>query len=365
MESSNMRCFLTALFSPAGWAKFTLPNIVLIHTLHCGQNFFVDIHSKKQDIIRMSRMKFIDKVLSVRPEPLTAAGLKILQVNVGYRCNMTCKHCHVSGGPARTEVMDEETTKRVVEVFASNPFEVLDITGGAPELTPSFRWLITEAAKAAKHIIARTNLTIFFEQGMDGLPEFYRDHQVELIASLPDYLEDSVDRVRGSGTFKKSIAALQKLNVLGYGVESRLPLGLVYNPQGMSLAPAQAVLESDYQRELKERFGISFTRLYTFTNMPIGRFREYLVRTNNLDKYLETLFNAFNPMALDGVMCRQLINVGWDGRLYDCDFNQVLGLAASAGAPDHIRNFDYRALAKRRISVDEHCYGCTAGQGST
>ena len=315
---------------------------------------------------RMTMSKFGQQVLSVNAGPLRALEMKILQANLGYRCNMACKHCHVSGGPARAEVMDAETAGRVVRVFLDNPFESLDITGGAPELNPNFRMMVTEASKAGRRVTVRTNLTIFLEEKMGDLPEFYRDRNVELIASLPYYLEDGVDRVRGGGAFKKSIEILQKLNSLGYGVDpSGLSLCLVYNPQGMFLAPSQCALEAEYKRELKGRFGVSFTRLYTFTNMPVGRFKDFLSRTGNLDKYLGKLSSAFNPANLDGVMCRHLVNVGWDGRLYDCDFNQALGLSTAPDAPRHISGFDHAALSRRTIAVDDHCYGCTAGQGST
>jgi radical SAM/Cys-rich protein len=314
----------------------------------------------------MSNTKFIDKLTTVKAGPLKALDIDILQVNLGYRCNMACKHCHVSAGPARTEVMDENTAEKVLRVFLDNHFETLDLTGGAPELNPSFRMLVTGARNAGKRVISRTNLTIFFEEGMEDLAGFYRDRDVELIASLPYYLEDSVDRVRGSGTFRKSIEALQTLNALGYGKEPSGPsLCLVYNPQGMFLAPAQCTLEAEYKRELKDRFDVSFTRLYTFINMPIGRFREFLIRTGNLAKYLEKLSAAFNPATLDGIMCRHLVNVGWDGTLFDCDFNQVLGHKTVSDVPRHIDHFDFAALAGRAIDVDDHCFGCTAGQGST
>jgi radical SAM/Cys-rich protein len=314
----------------------------------------------------MTTMKFEQELRAVNAEPLRALDIKILQVNLGYRCNMTCKHCHVSGGPARTEVMDAETAGRVLRVFLDNPIDALDITGGAPELNPNFRMLVTEANKAGRRVIVRTNLTIFSEEGMGDLAEFYRDRNVELIASLPYYLEDGVDRVRGGGAFRKSVEVLRKLNSLGYGDgPSGLSLCLVYNPQGMFLAPAQCVLEAEYKRELKNRFGISFTRLYTFTNMPVGRFKDFLARTGNLDKYLGQLSSAFNPSNLDGIMCRHLVNVGWNGNLYDCDFNQALGLSTTPDAPRHISGFDYAALSHRTIAVDDHCYGCTAGQGST
>lgn len=314
----------------------------------------------------MPDMKFSEKIISIRSEPLKALESRILQVNLGYRCNMTCKHCHVSGGPARSEVMHSEIAEQVLRVFLTNPFETLDLTGGAPEMHPSFQLLITEARKAGRRVLSRTNLTIFFEKGMDHLPAFYRDQHVELIASLPYYLEDGVDRVRGAGTYRKSIESLATLNSLGYGADtSGLDISLVYNPQGMFLSPAQGILEAEYKRELKQRFGVSFTRLYTFTNMPLGRFKDFLVRTNNLDSYLAKLSSAFNPSTLDGVMCRYLVNVGWDGKLHDCDFNQALGQSTDADAPQHIKDFDYQAISARRISVGDHCYGCTAGQGSS
>jgi radical SAM/Cys-rich protein len=314
----------------------------------------------------MNITKFEQKILSVKPEPLQALGIRILQVNLGYRCNLACKHCHVSGGPARTEVMDEKTAAMVLRVFAESLIETLDLTGGAPELSPNFRRIVADARKMGRHVVVRTNLAVFFEDGMEGLPEFYRDHGVELIASLPYYLEDNVDRVRGSGSFKKIIAALRQLNDLGFGNgDSERPLNLVYNPQGAFLAPDQTMLEAEYKRELRVRFGISFTRLYTFSNMPIGRFKDFLQRTGNLVKYLDKLSCAFNPRTLDGVMCRSLVNVGWDGALYDCDFNQVLGLPVSPETSRHIRDFDFDALSKRKITVGDHCYGCTAGQGSS
>ncbi len=311
-------------------------------------------------------MKFQDKVIETGEKPLQALQSRILQANLGYRCNMGCKHCHVSGGPARPEVMDQKTAEQVLRVFLENPFELLDLTGGAPELNPSFRLMVAEARGAERKVLSRTNLTIFFEKGMEYLPEFYREHQVELIASLPYYLEENVDRVRGAGVYRKSIESLQVLNRLGFGMESsNLTISLVYNPQGMFFAPDQQTLESEFKRELRERYGVFFTRLYTFTNMPIGRFRDYLIRTNNLNAYMEKLSRAFNPATLDNVMCRHLVNVGWDGTLYDCDFNQVLGLGMHADLPRHITGFNYAKFTGRTITVDDHCYGCTAGQGSS
>ena len=242
---------------------------------------------------------FKEKIRETSPQSLERLDLKILQVNAGYRCNLACKHCHISGSPARREVMNAKIAEKVIRVVTENPFETLDITGGAPELNPTLRTIITETKKAEKSVTVRTNLTIFFEQGLELYPEWYRKQSVDLIASLPYYLEDSVDRVRGIGTYKKSIEALKILNGLGYGIDSTGPsLSLVYNPQGMFLAPSQCSLETEYRRELKERFDISFTRLYTLTNMPVGRFREYLVRTGNFDKYMDKLAAAFNPVTL-------------------------------------------------------------------
>ncbi len=292
--------------------------------------------------------------------------MSVLQVNLGYRCNLACQHCHVAGGPARTEVMDRATAESVLRVLLENPLETLDLTGGAPELNPNFRWLVAEARRAGRHVIVRTNLSVFFEPGLEETPRFLREHGVEVVASLPCYLEDNVDLVRGSGTFAKCIAGLRQLNELGYGNGSPdLKLSLVYNPRGPFLAPAQGVLEEDYRRELGARYGISFTGLFTFTNMPIGRFRDFLVRTGGFEQYLGKLACAFNPQTLDGVMCRRLVSVGWNGAIHDCDFNQVLGLAVTPEGSRHIASFDYEALSRRTIAVDDHCYGCTAGQGST
>jgi radical SAM/Cys-rich protein len=312
----------------------------------------------------MKETKFSARVLSSQSDPLAAMEIATIQVNVGYRCNLACRHCHVEGGPQRTEVMERGTVDAVLAALVNSGIGTIDITGGAPELNPHFRHLIAEARALGKHVIVRTNLAVFSDDGMAGLPEFYRDHDVELVASLPYYKEDKVDRVRGNGAFRKSIAALQRLNSLGYGSAGRL-LNLVYNPPGAFLAPDQAVLELEYKKELRDRFRISFDRLYTFTNMPIGRFREFLVRTRNLDKYLDTLARAFNPATLGNIMCRHLISVGWDGRLFDCDFNQVIGLPVHPGAPDHITGFDRAALARRVIETGDHCFGCTAGAGSS
>jgi len=314
----------------------------------------------------MKKNKFIDAVRSAGSEPLAAKDIAVLQVNMGYQCNMACSHCHVSAGPARTEAMDKSTVDAILQVLADNPIGTLDITGGAPEMNPLFPSLVNSARKMNNRVIARTNLTVFFEKGSEGFPEFYRDHEVELIASMPCYLEENVNATRGNGVYQKSIEALRRLNSLGYGDETgKLSLSLVYNPAGPFLAPAQCTLGADYKRELKARHGIVFNRLFAFTNMPIGRFRDALAKSGKIEAYEEMLASAFNPATLEKVMCRSLVSVGWDGKLYDCDFNQVLGIPVAADAPQYIRSFDLSALSRRSISVDDHCFGCTAGQGST
>lgn len=311
-------------------------------------------------------VEFNNKVSEVLRTPLLSAGVQSLQVNIGYRCNMACTHCHVNAGPDKSEVMDKNTADQILAVLNRHAVRTLDITGGAPELNPHFAYLVTAAKKAGCHVIARSNLTIFFEKGFEYLPEFYRDHDIEITASLPYYLDSSVDRVRGEGTFEKSIRAIKHLNSLGYGDSTGMRrLNLVYNPSGTFLTPEQKSLEEDYRRQLGAHHNISFDHLYVFSNMPIGRFRNHLEKTGSLEKYLKTLEDSFNPSTLDNLMCRHLISVGWDGALHDCDFNQVLGLPMHDSCPQHIRDFDHERLARREIRVGDHCYGCTAGQGST
>jgi radical SAM/Cys-rich protein len=311
-------------------------------------------------------MKFTDKVASTQFHPLHATEIRILQVNLGYRCNLSCKHCHVESGPERKEVMNRETMDYVLSASNKDSVKTLDITGGAPELNPHFTSFVQQARQNGNHVIVRSNLTIFFEKGMEYLPEFYRNNNVEIIASLPYYRQSTVDRIRGNGAFEKSIDALRNLNSLGYGNSSgEAVLNLVYNPQGAFLPASQESLEDEYKKELRRSYGITFNRLYTFTNMPVGRFKAFLVKTGNLDTYMRKLACSFNPQTLESVMCRHILNVGWDGKLYDCDFNQMIRLEIPDSYPGHIRDFDYSLLSKRKIAVDDHCFGCTAGQGST
>jgi radical SAM/Cys-rich protein len=308
-------------------------------------------------------MRFEEKVIDALSGPLRAGGIDVLQANLGYRCNMSCKHCHIDAGPGRAKSMGKETAGAILSVLENTDIRVLDLTGGAPELNPNFRYLVAGAHNMGRQVIVRTNLSIFFETGMENLPEFFVDNNVEVIASLPYYIEETVDSVRGKGAFEKSIRALRKLNELGYG-SSRI-LNLVYNPPGAYLPAAQAELEEEYKRELKKRFGVAFSGLYAFTNMPLGRFREFLVRSGQLEKYMERLVASFNPATFESVMCQKILSVSWDGTLYDCDFNQAVGLQVNSGSPRHIGEFEYEMLSNRQIEVGEHCFGCTAGRGST
>ncbi|HUJ73729.1 MAG TPA: arsenosugar biosynthesis radical SAM (seleno)protein ArsS, partial [bacterium] len=278
-----------------------------------------------------------------------------------------CKHCHVDAGPDREEVMSRETLQACLDVLRRHSFPTVDITGGAPELNPHFRWFVERAAPLCPHVIVRSNLTIITtNKRHQDLPRFFREHRLHVISSLPYYESSFTDRQRGQGVFERSITALKLLNAEGYGQPgSGLELDLVYNPAGAFLPAPQASLEADYRRELAARHGIVFNRLYTLTNLPISRFLEYLEASGNLEDYLERLVNAFNPAAALGVMCRNTLSIGWDGALYDCDFNQMLELGLAPGQPRTIHDFNLDLLRQRPIQVGQHCYGCTAGAGSS
>ncbi len=298
--------------------------------------------------------------------PLTATGIEILQINVGKLCNPTCHHCHVDAAPDRKEIMTRETAQLCIEVLKKSDIPKVDITGGAPELNPSFRWLVTEARQLGRHVIDRSNLSVLLLPAQRDLGGFLAENHVEIIASLPYFAADRTDSQRGAGVFDKSVEALRKLNALGYGREgSGLTLNLVYNPTGAFLPPVQDAVEADFKRELGARYGIVFNSLYVITNMPISRFLEFLLRTDNYDRYMSRLIRAYNPRAAAGVMCRHTLSVGWDGVLYDCDFNQMLDLPVAHGAPAHLRDFAQGHLDTRHILTGQHCYGCTAGAGSS
>jgi len=292
--------------------------------------------------------------------------LETLQVNLGYRCNQSCVHCHVNAGPTRTEMMDAQTLRLIPEVLQARNIKTLDLTGGAPELHDGFRELVKTATAMGVRVIDRCNLTILFEPGQDDLAGFLARHQVEIVASLPCYSLENVDQQRGKGVFDKSIAALQQLNALGYGhSNSNLALNLVYNPQGPSLPPDQAALQSDYKRELLEHFGIVFNELYALANMPIQRFGSTLISKGLFHDYLQLLKDNHLPVNLDNVMCRSVISVDWQGGLSDCDFNQQLGLTLGGRTRSHLRDLLQLDVEGAQISVADHCFGCTAGQGSS
>lgn len=315
----------------------------------------------------LDRFKDFDLALKdARLFPLQADSLDTMQINLGRRCNLSCSHCHVEAGPDRTEAMSRETMQHCLDIIRRHAIATVDLTGGAPEMTPGFEWLVTQCRDAGARVMVRTNLTIMLEDGYTDLPEFFRDQQVELIASLPCYTKDNVDRQRGKRVYERSIRVLKMLNECGYGQpDSDCLLHLVYNPGGPSLPGDQQALEQDYKRELAERFDIRFNNLYTITNMPIGRFEEFLTYNGQYEKYMQLLVEAFNPQAAGNVMCRNLISVGWDGSLFDCDFNQMLGLRCDHGAPTHIKDFDYEHARRRKVVTGMHCYGCTAGAGSS
>lgn len=309
---------------------------------------------------------FARAVASAGHAPLRTRGVEVLQVNVGKRCNQACHHCHVDAGPDRTEVMPDAVVDACLAFLERSGIATLDITGGAPELHPRFKDLVVCARAAGRHVMDRCNLTITQLPNYADLPEFLARHQVEVVASLPSFAARQTDAQRGEGVFEQSIAALRRFNQLGYGVEgSGLILNLVTNPVGAFLPAGQAALERDWKRELARRFGISFNRLYTITNMPISRFLEFLEASGNLQAYMEKLVGAFNPATVDGLMCRSTLSVGWDGRLYDCDFNQMIDLGVESGAPQTIFDASVQGLTGRRIAVGRHCFGCTAGAGSS
>ena len=316
---------------------------------------------------RLPLARDFDEALELAGQwPLRSQEIKIFQINVGKLCNQTCRHCHVDAGPDRREMMARETMALCLQALEKTEIPVVDITGGAPELHPDFRWLVSECRARGRHVIDRCNLTVLELASQRDLSAFLADHEVEVVCSLPHYRAPNTDRQRGEGVYEKSIAALKRLNALGYGLGSpSLRLVLVTNPVGAFLPGSQASLEAEWKRELWRIHEIRFDALYCITNMPISRYLEWLIESGNLEGYMERLVSAFNPAAVDGLMCRNTISIGWDGQLYDCDFNQMLDLPVSAGSPAHIRDFRVDALQGRPIVVGRHCFGCTAGAGSS
>lgn len=299
--------------------------------------------------------------------PLRPTGIEIFQVNIGKMCNQTCKHCHVDAGPDRKEIMQKDTMQLCLDVLRNSNIQMVDLTGGAPEMNPDFRWFVEEIKKLGKHVIVRCNLTILLSnKKYHYLPEFFKNHNIEVVSSLPFYTSDRTDRQRGDGVFEDSVKALQMLNAVGFGIHgSGLVLNLVYNPAGAFLPPSQPVLEMEFKEALRSKYKIEFNQLFAITNMPISRYLDYLLQTGNYEMYMEKLTMAFNPAAAKSVMCRNTISVGWDGFLYDCDFNQMLDLHVDCQNSKHLREFNLETLNKREIVLNQHCYGCTAGAGSS
>jgi radical SAM/Cys-rich protein len=341
-------------------------------SLKAENNILADAHAQIEIIEHgqsgdFALIPFQEKLEQSHLFPLKPTQIEIFQVNIGKMCNQVCRHCHVDAGPDRKEIMTKETMQQCLDVLQKNKqLQTVDITGGAPEMNPDFRWFISEISKLQRHIIVRCNLTIIMaNKKYFDLPQFYKQHQVEVVSSLPFYTQDRTDRQRGNGVFEDSINALQMLNTTGYGKEGTgLILNLVYNPAGAFLPTAQSVLEKEYKDALFKRHGIVFNNLFAITNLPISRFLDYLLQSGNYENYMEKLVTAYNPVAAENVMCRNTISVGWDGYLYDCDFNQMLELKVNCSTK-HIMDYNERTLLNRDIIIGQHCYGCTAGAGSS
>ncbi|HRX27815.1 MAG TPA: arsenosugar biosynthesis radical SAM protein ArsS [Saprospiraceae bacterium] len=328
--------------------------------------FQLEILNKKE-LLPTSYVKFKDKIAQVGVPNIDVVPVEIFQLNIGKLCNQTCAHCHVDAGPDKKE---EQMTKPDLErclliIKAVDSIHTVDITGGAPEMNVNFRWFVTEVRKLNKKIINRCNLTIIRSNPKYyDLPEFFAENKVHIVSSLPYFSASRTDKQRGDGVFEDSISALQMLNKVGYGIVDNLKLDLVYNPSGAFLPGSQCSLENEFKRQLLRRYDVKFHNLLCITNLPISRFLDYLIETDNYTDYMETLANAFNPATLDGLMCKNTISVSWDGNLYDCDFNQMLNLKVASNS-QHISNFDVQQLNQRKVIINEHCYGCTAGAGSS
>ncbi len=317
--------------------------------------------------IKIELEDFSQKLNEFDLYPLKPTKIKVFQVNIGKMCNQTCRHCHVDAGPDRKEIMSQDTMQMCVDLIKKYRFPTVDITGGAPEMNPHFRWFVEELSQIGTHIVDRCNLTIILaNQKFHDLPQFFKKNQVEIVSSLPHFSKNKTDRQRGNGVFDKSIQAIKRLNEVGYGKkDSGLILNLVYNPSGCFLPGNQLALEVEFKKRLKNDFDIEFNHLFCITNMPINRYLDYLIESDNYESYMKTLVNSFNLNAAKGVMCRNTISIGWDGALYDCDFNQMLNLKLEKSTPQHINKFSLEALEKRSIVTGPHCYGCTAGSGSS
>ncbi len=329
------------------------------------QTATTQITRRGKPVLPSASIDFNEKLSSLNLD-LRSNAVEILQVNVGKLCNQACKHCHVDAGPKRAEIMARATIEACLAVLRQYKIPTLDITGGAPEMIPDFRYFVTEAAKTGAKIIVRHNLTVMFEPNHEDLPKFFAENRVEVVSSLPYFLQQQTDAQRGAGVFDKSVEAIRRLNAVGYGIRNTdLILNLVYNPVGAFLPPPQAAIEADFRRELETRYDLYFNNLFTITNMPIARYLDYLRRSGNEEKYMQKLVQAFNPLAIAGLMCRNTLSVDWTGKLFDCDFNQMLEIPVSAEVPQTIFDFTPEKFAGREIATAAHCFGCTAGAGSS
>lgn len=336
-------------------------------TLKKAKSDLIHSHHQLELLNEFSEVSFASKLRETNLFPLKVKQIDTLQINLGKMCNQVCEHCHVDAGPDRKEIMDKETMQHCLEVAKNPQIKTIDLTGGAPEMNPNFRWFVSELYKLNKHIIVRCNLTIIVaNKKYHDLPLFFRDHKIEVVSSLPCYTEANTDKQRGEGVFAKSLKALHMLNEVGYGKEdSGLILNFVFNPGGASLPPSQEVLKADYKVRMKADFNIEFNDLYTITNIPISRFLDFLIKAGRQEEYMHKLIDSYNPHAAENVMCRNMISVGWDGYLYDCDFNQMLELKIDKQNSQHISEFNMDKLSQRSIIVNQHCFGCTAGSGSS
>ena len=340
---------------------------LLKHKSLSAQKHVLSESDKQLALIDQTGLKRFETALDeIGLYPLKPTKIDTFQINLGKMCNQVCNHCHVDAGPDRKEIMTRDIMQECLKAIQDSGCTTVDLTGGAPEMNPDFEWFVEQISGMGKKIIVRCNLTIIVaNKKYHSLPQFYKKHNVEVVSSLPCYTEGNTDSQRGDGVFNQSIRALKMLNEVGYGMpDSGLVLNLVYNPTGTGLPGNQEALESDYKRVLKADFGIEFSNLFTITNLPISRFLQYLVASENYELYMEKLVNSFNPSAADNVMCRNTISVSWDGFIYDCDFNQMLDLKAEVKG-QHLREFNVNQLENREIIINQHCYGCTAGAGSS
>lgn len=340
---------------------------VLKHKSLKGQQHSLSSTTRQLELIEKAGFtRFEEKLKRQQLFPLKSQGIDILQINLGKMCNQVCEHCHVDAGPDRKEIMTKETMGHCLKAIEASDCHTVDLTGGAPEMNPNFEWFVEEIVALGKKVLVRCNLTIIVaNKKYNHLPEFFKKNKVEVVSSLPCYTEENTDSQRGKGVFQDSIQALKMLNEVGYGkTGTGLILNLVYNPTGIGVPGDQASLERDYKRVLMEQFGIEFNNLFTITNLPISRFLEYLIASGNYEGYMQKLVDLYNPVAAENVMCRTTLSISWDGYIYDCDFNQMLDLKVNTDC-SHISEFDLSILKNREIITNQHCYGCTAGAGSS